>query len=814
MSFAVVASLSLSSLAFELLITRYFSIAHWSHLSFFAIGVAMLGFAAGGTFHSLAAGRLRKAALRDESGLFAGFAMAGGLCTIGSFLAVKSIPLDYLRLPLEAAQAAYLFLTCLLLSLPFFFAGLASCAAYARKPARSGTISFVSMLGSVAGALVPLLLLPLLGEGPAIAAAAAVPLLPAAALPGPVLRRMSAAVLTAGLAAFIAWQGAGILSVTPSPYKGLPQLLQAPGAVVIGRSTGIRGRLDEVESPFLRFAPGLSLGYEEELPRQRAAFEDGDSMSTLYDLSVPGSEGFARWTHAYASYIVAGEGGTALVIQRDGGLALVCALASRAQRITVVIEDPRIAGLVSRWYRSPSIAVIAESPRSFLGAGSQRYDTIAVEEWGPSLPGMASLSEDGLLTSQAIQACWGRLTDRGVLAIARRIVLPPSDSLRIFATCFDLLSTEGIDDPAQHLAVIRSWDSCTLLVCRAPLGRDALARLRQFAEARGFDLDYFPGITPGDSGRFNRYERPVFTEAFLALVGDPKFAAGYPLDIMPQSDDRPFPSHFVRLSRLGEFFAATGQRMYTLLLSGEVVAAVTLLEALAVGILLVVPAFLARRGRRPGHAPGRAPFLLLAAAAGLGFMFAEMFVVDSLSLAFPAPTVALTAALGGLLVFSAFGGLASERLTPNALRRLVPVIAVCLAACALFIPRVSQLAIPLPFVPRSAIFLLLAAVPGFLIGIPFPAALRLLGQDSRTRAAAWALSGCTSAAAAISSALIAPAAGIRMLLLLSAAAYAVAAGAAAAGVAAALRPGGTGLPACHDVRWCDAPATGCIPAAR
>ena len=120
MIFAAIASLSASSLAFELLITRYFSIAHWSHLSFLAIGVAMFGFAAGGTFHCMAGGMIEKAARRAERSLFSLLCVAGSIATIGAFLLVKSIPLDYLRFPVDPTQALFLLLTWLILSLPFF----------------------------------------------------------------------------------------------------------------------------------------------------------------------------------------------------------------------------------------------------------------------------------------------------------------------------------------------------------------------------------------------------------------------------------------------------------------------------------------------------------------------------------------------------------------------------------------------------------------------------------------------------------------------------------------------------------------------
>ncbi|MGA2975900.1 MAG: hypothetical protein ABSF77_11385 [Spirochaetia bacterium] len=782
MIFAAIASLSASSLAFELLITRYFSIAHWSHLSFLAIGVAMFGFAAGGTFHCMAGGMIEKAARRAERSLFSLLCVAGSIATIGAFLLVKSIPLDYLRFPVDPTQALFLLLTWLILSLPFFISGLVSCTAYALRPDRSGTISFTSLLGASGGVLAPLLLLPIVGEGGAIAVSAAVPLLPVMILPGTLFGRIPASLLAAGLAAAVVWSAEGMLEITPSAYKTLAQLEQAPGTIVSSRATDIRGRLEEVKSPALHFAPGLSLGFTGSLPGQWALIQDGDALTVLYDLSSPGSEEFARWTHPYAAYAIAQRPENSLVIQQDGGLALACAMASRTPKVTLVVEDPRIAARAARQYGLAPGQVFSAPPRTFMARTSDTFDVIAVEEWGPTIPGMASLQEDALFTRDAMQQYWRHLAENGVLAISRRMVLPPSDSLRLFAACLSGLAREGESDPSLHLAVIRSWDSCTLLASRQAFDGMRLARLRGFALSRGFDLDYFPGIPRGAAGRFNLYQSPVFTDAYLSIVRDPGFTSRYPLDIGPQDDNRPFPSHFIRWTRIGEFFRTTGQRAYSLFLSGEVVAAVTLAAACVASLLLIVPVLLPARGRRAKAGSGAGAFLLLAAAAGLGFMFAEMFVVDSITLLFPAPSIALAIALGGLLVSSAFGGLVSERLDLRSFRVILPFAAAALAAGAFLLPLAARWALSLALGPRTAVCLCIAGAPGFLIGIPFPAALRILGSGARLRASAWALNGCASAAASISAALIAPAAGIRVLLLLGAAGYMIAS-------AAAMRPG-------------------------
>ena len=790
-----VGCLSLASLGYELLVTRFFSIAHWSHLSFLAVGVAMFGYAAGGTLHCFLADRLRPVS-GQTAAPYGVLCCAASLAILASFGAVKSLPLDYLRFPIEPAQALYLLLTWIILSLPFLAAGLATSAAYAAQPARSGVIAAASLLGSALGALAPSLLLPVVEEGGAAAAFALVALVPLLAPAFGRKARLAALGLCVCIAALLVWRPP-LLAVAPSSYKTLPLLLQAPGTVVVGRSSQLRGRLEEVRSPSLRFAPGLSLSYGGDLPLQAGLVLDGDSLTVLYDVSAPPGSEFARWTHSFAPWLLAATSAAAsrgaldgLVLQQDGGLAAACALQASARSVTLVTEDPRVCRREAQWYRGTPISVANDNPRSFLARPGPRYSVVIVEDWGPSLPGMASLQVDAALTVDALRACWKRLQSRGVLAVSRRLVLPPSDSLRIFSALLLAMRKEKVEKPQDHLAVIRSWDSCTLLASRAPLDDDARALLRDFAESRSFDLDYLPGLGREETNRFSRYEHPLFADAYSRIVlGGGDTGEGI-LDTAPQGDDRPFPSRFVRWARAGEFFRATGGRLHTLLLTGEIVAGAALVQVLVISSLLLAVTFLARRRaaarQRPGESRHRGPSLyILAGFLGIGFMSTEMSAINALTILFSSPGIALAVTLGGLLFFSALGGLASERISAGALGPAILVAAAGLAVLWLLLPQAlsSLLALRLPARVAAAAGLL--GVPGFLIGIPFPAVMRILpggagGTEGTDRAAtrrarAWAVNGCASVAISFGSALLAPWLGIRSLLLLAAAAY-VAAG--------------------------------------
>ena len=140
--------LSLSALAFEVLLTRVFSISQWNHLSFMVISIALFGFAASGTFLSIIDTRKKGWEKRLSSNdSIKILIILYTVTAIASFVVLNRIPLDYFRLPLEPIQTLYLLTAYLLLSLPFFFTGLVVSIAYAFIPEKTGLVYFASMGG-------------------------------------------------------------------------------------------------------------------------------------------------------------------------------------------------------------------------------------------------------------------------------------------------------------------------------------------------------------------------------------------------------------------------------------------------------------------------------------------------------------------------------------------------------------------------------------------------------------------------------------------------------------------------------------------
>ena len=168
---------SLAAIAFEILLTRLFSLSQWNHLSFMVISIALFGFAAGGTWLSIY--DIRNQGRTQEFLTPTRVAYLNLLYTVStlfSFLLVNYLELDYYRLPVQPIQAFYLLTTYVALALPFFFTGIVISGAYIAIPEKTGHIYFMNMSGSACGALVPILLLPHIAEGGLMVLSAILPL--------------------------------------------------------------------------------------------------------------------------------------------------------------------------------------------------------------------------------------------------------------------------------------------------------------------------------------------------------------------------------------------------------------------------------------------------------------------------------------------------------------------------------------------------------------------------------------------------------------------------------------------------------------
>jgi hypothetical protein len=770
------ALLSAAALAFEITLTRLFSVTQWYHFAFLAVSVALLGYGASGTALSLVPRWTRPPAARRAAVLSVLFA-AG---VAGAYLSLNHLPFDSYRIAWERIQVLYLVLYYLALAVPFFCAGLVTGLLLAAHPDLAARLYAANLLGSALGGLVPVLTLPFVGEGTVLVIAALgllaafTFLFPLSNLQSLVSRLLLQLLLCASilLLLLLAWHLPSPFHLRLSPYKGLSQVLRFPDARLTWQRWNAFSRVDRVSSSAIRSAPGLSLSFPGELPAEDGLFVDGDDLSPV--VKDTDLQEFTSFLPVALPYQLR-PGGRALVLEPRGGLDVWVALSQGAASVVAVESNRLLVQAAGSVYQDPRVQVVSEEGRSYARRSHEMFDVVQLslsDGYRPVTSGAYSLGERYDLTVEAFQDYLARLRPGGLLVVERWLQLPPSEELRAGATAVEALRRAGVADPAAQLAVLRDWQLGLILVKNGTLTPGELAAIRSFATARSLDLVALPGLTEGEANQYNVLDEPVYYRAFRDLLADAQaLYAAQPYAVRPPTDDHPFFFHFFKwgqtqavLQQLGKTWQPWGGSGYFVLVALLAVAAV------ASAVLIVLPLALKkdRERREPRGLRGRvlAYFGLL----GLGFLFVEIPLLQRFILFLGQPIYAFTAVLAALLLFSGLGSLAAPRLP---LRWTLPLLVAAILLYPFALPPFFRALLGAPLAARLLATGLSLAPLGFLMGTPFPGGLAWLGQRAPGLVPwVWAVNGCTSVLASIMAAMIALSAGFSWVLAAAAVAYA------------------------------------------
>ena len=778
---ASVALISCAALANEILLTRFFAIVHWYHFAYMMISLALLGFGASGTFLFVARGWLLR---RFAPAFSANLLLFGCFALLGPMI-VQALPFRAEELLWDPWQPLWLVATYLTLSISFFCAANAIGLTLMAYRAGTGRIYAADLAGAGAGSLLILASLYALSPEQAlrILAAAGFAAAVSAALELRWLRPGWLAISVLGLlvAAFIPdrW-----LRPEPGPYKSLSQALRVGGTRIVTETSSPLGRVTVLESTRvpLRYAPGLSLTATSEPPPQLGLFTDGDQMDAITSASDdPRRLAFVAETTSALAYHVASPQ-SVLVLAAGGGLEILRARHLGATRIEAIELNPQVARLLAGEFHDytgglveqPGVSLQVGDARGHLAARDARYDLIQMSLVGSPGSGLGGLSEDYLHTVEAMRLYVRRLSPGGFLSMTRFVQLPPRDALKLLATTIAALKSTGVREPGRRLLMIRGWQTVTLLVKNGEITAQDVARTREFCERHGFDVAWFPDMPRALANRRNVLPQPWFHDGARALLGPQaaRFAADYPFDIRLATDDRPFFQNFFRWSSFSEAWRNRGRGGMALLEAGYAVLAATVLQAVLAGIALIVLP-LSLLGRQTSVRDARWRVLGYFTGIGIAFLFIEIVFLQKMLLVVHHPTVALALVLATFLIAAGAGSAWTTRVTDEEARPCV-IIAVCGIALlgslysAIFDPLLAALA-GWPIAARAGAAFLLLAPLAFLMGTPFPLAMR--GLEEPLVPWAWGINGCASVVSPALATLLAIDIGLTAVLWLALALY-------------------------------------------
>lgn len=461
----------------------------------------------------------------------------------------------------------------------------------------------------------------------------------------------------------------------------------------------------------------------------------GDLATVADQQGTPAYLPFA--TGAVTQTLILGAGaGKDVVLALLGGAQQITAVEVNAATVAATRADARYNGNI---LDLPNVQTVIGDARTFVERSNVDYNVIYLNlvYTQAADPLGQALVENYVFTTEAFQGYWQRLAADGRLAVVTHNALEGS---RAMITALQALAELGLAPPQalDHMAlwVMPATDptlrTTVFLLSKHPLTPVDKQQLGEQAVALGMQ----PFFMPGDAeGAFAPLRQGMGLGDFV------QEDAAY--NLSPTTDDRPF---FFQLDP----GLPTPIRWALQLASG-------------LAGLLLAGAFFTTTGGSSGGTPRtghrlandgdreqlpRWLALLYAALIGLAFMLLEVALLQGLQLLLGAPIFSLAVVLGALLIGGGCGSLLSQRWRSGQLRtRLGPVLWLLVLMALLYALGLSflvQRLLPLAFPFRVGAAILLSFLPGLLLGIPFPALLRLAPPERSVVAWLWSINGAFS----------------------------------------------------------------------
>jgi len=479
------------------------------------------------------------------------------------------------------------------------------------------------------------------------------------------------------------------------------------------------------------------------------------------------------------------------IVGAGGGKDVLAALAAGAKHVVGVEVNPSIVELMHGPYREftgglydrPDVEIHVEDGRSFLRASQRAFDVILismVDTSAATAAGAFALAENGLYTTDAFDDFLSRLAPDGLLTISSVSLDGLAVGARLASLSRAALRARGAD-PATSVAVVetpwlgaRAATMYNFVLKPSGFSKPELDRLRETTSQLGFRITYAPDAPT------QRKREALAIDRVLRATDDAKLAreiAGWPYDVSPVSDDRPF---FFYQNRMRDAGAALLSMATTQMFgNGLIILIKVFVAALTMLVLLIgLPLLRARRSgspARPGSRARTAVDLGYVACVGLGFMFIEIALIQRSLSYLGQPTYTLTAVLFVLLLGGGLGSRLASAASPAIVgRALIALIGYAVLIGFAFGP-IADATARFDMLGRALTVAALFLPLGMLLGVPLPSALaRIHARDAERIPWLWGINSAASVLGSISATMVSMSFGITASLLAGVACYAAA----------------------------------------
>jgi hypothetical protein len=788
-TYAGLFTVTLSTLAYEIVLTRIFSVTMWYHFGFVAISVALFGTTAGALLVHLKPGWFTEDKVKRQMWRFS---LAYSVWVAFAFAVQLSINF---RVEANAGAMASVMMTCLVISVPFVCAGVVVCLALTRFGDRVNRLYAADLIGAGLGCVFLIVAFKFF-DGPSL-----VVLIAAVAAVGAFLFALDAkerkGMALAGLAALVLLAGAFGNDALHSRGRPFLKILYTK------EQRDDTKHVEDRWNPFSRvtldgdpniFRPPFGNGLSPECPAEDLSVRQLnmviDSTAGTVMTGYTGDEKETNFLRCDISNLVyhAKEGDNfdrAAVIGVGGGRDVLSALEFNVGKVTGIEINPTFLDLLKHKYAdfsghlydNPHVGFANDEGRAWITRSGEDFDSIQIsliDTWAATAAGAFALSENSLYTTDAWDAFLDHLQPGGILSVSRWYAAEnpqPLEMLRTTAIASQVLTDRGIENPRDHILIYEGPPSNqygftvgTILVSEKPFSGEVLDRVESTVDKYRFNRILTPDEAPTE-----------YPFAELTEPGGPAKGVGMiEADISPPTDNQPFFFQMADLGNLIHGTPANTQVFKPVVVLASLAAAVLLLALICIGGPLI------QIGRRTTH-KGRVPYYLYFCGIGLGFLMVEVSQLMRLSVFLGHPTYSLAVVLFTVLIFSGIGSMLVEKLVnldnPSSLLRPIYGLLGLAVIFGYVTPRIIDAMSDETTPIRIAVAVGIMAPLGLLMGMPFSIGMRMASTDEGSPTAfLWGINGAMSVVASVFAMAIALFFGIAMTFIAGWFAYLLAAG--------------------------------------
>ncbi len=761
---------ALSTLMYEILLTRIFSVTMGYHFAFMAVSVALFGMTVGAVIVYLKPAvytrENAKPLLVKNSVLFS-------LTIILSFLFHLFVPFLH---GLSVMGLAIVVLTYVIISVPFVFSGICVSLILTKFPERVNKLYAADLLGAALGCILVVEAIDI-GDGPTavfytsfFAALSSVFFLSGSE------KRSRFKVIGYGSAILLFSAVHTVLVNNNNPLIRLYWIRGEWAEKPLYEKwnsfsrVSIDGDSTKYEIPF---GWGLSDKYDRSR-KIRQLMLNIDAHSTTVLSRFDGNKDSLEHLKYDISNVVHNirKDADVLVIGSGGGRDVLTSIAFN-QKSVVGIEinkdmikalNGEFGGFTGHLDKYPNVKFVGDEARSYIQRHKDLYDIIQVsviDNWSATSSGAFVLTENALYTLENWKLMIDRLKPDGILTVTRFYRSKPSEIYRLISISTSALLENGITNPRDHLVLLkmnqleREKDRSgtgVIMLCKRPFNKTELNVIDSICNVLKFEKALTPKIVTDSAF------------AYIASTGEEQqnYVSEFTVDITPPTDDKPFFFHLLRFRDLPN---KALWHNWDMEFNVKAIFILTTLTFTMIVLTLACVLIPLKLTSKKVNLKGSGLLFLFFAGIGFGFMLVEISQIQRLNIFLGHPTYSIAASLFTLLLSSGLGSYISSKYIKELNRKSIAWNFISLIAVLLLFGLLTPLIIKnfreAETYVRVIIACLILFPIGLVMGSAFPLGMKSAAKFNEAITPwLWGVNGVTSVFASVLSVVIAMTYGI------------------------------------------------------